>query len=156
MKKIHRKKTDWQSIIGYSISGFALLLMVAITGAKLHRYILQQPEADDVKVENPGELVDKAMTIPGAVVLTPHRDLAEIGFTMASGARVGSPSIAVRTKKGFCVWELGNDYLIKIDSSSLATGDTLYHQDDQFISSHAGYQLAYDEFSRCVAEGNGK
>jgi hypothetical protein len=89
---------------------------------------------------SPEELVDRAWAIPGAIVLSPHRDLVEMGlYDVKSGwaeVHLLSPAIAVHSRKGWCVWPLG-DFGVHVDGDDDAVksaGDTI--QINPKIDSH--------------------
>lgn len=111
----------------------------------------------------PGELVDKAMALPGAIVISPHRDLTELGIVKKALDKndedtpifVTSPTIAVHTGKGgWCLWELGADGSFRSPYGYIEEG--LHYLEYNVVKetgSYDGYQTAYDNFTKCVAEG---
>lgn len=112
----------------------------------------------------PGELVDKAMAIPGAIVISPHRDLVEMGLAELTNNPQGcpvsltadAPSVAVHTRKNWCVWEFGSRQLLDYHNKQHCDGVAFAGHGITFISSAIGYQKAYDLFRKCVDDGNGE
>lgn len=110
---------------------------------------------------SPGELIDKAWAIPGAILITPHRDLIEMGLVEVVTAHpeafdkckpmahVISPTIAVPTKNGWCLWQLG----LKgghVNSRGACAKIYLDFSDITSVTSENGYQAAFDQFQKCI------
>lgn len=169
MKQV-AKRTFWKNVGGFLVSlvliscaGLALGLWANI-GWKVSDQLreLGRQARSSVKAElSPGDLVDKAMAIPGAIVISPHRDLVEMGLAEIRDnpeecdltLTTGSPAIAVHTKKRWCVWELGEGYLLVHHGLEHCNGVDVWGFDNTFIGGGRDYKLAYDSFTRCVAEG---
>lgn len=106
--------------------------------------------------EGSGKYVDKAMSLKGAILLSPKDDLVKLGlFTVAPNVPITihtcSPSIAVLTKKKWCVWGLGWNCGIKINLKNyhvLVDGNPQV----EIIGSAIGYKSAEEDFEKCVKE----
>lgn len=139
-----------------------IILAVCITGGVLafcgSAFMYSYP----VKESPPGELIDKAMAIPGAIVISPHRDLVDMGLATVTGnpegcnfsLTTGSPAIAVHTKKRWCVWELGDTHLLTQHGLKTCGGVNVYGNDNTFIGGGENYKEGYEHLQKCVEEGN--
>lgn len=157
-----------RSICDLMLSGFigtlmALVLIGFIT--ILHTFVEKafetKPERQ-AKELTPGELVDKAMEIPGAIVISPHRDLIEMGLAVITEnpeqcditLTTGSPAIAVHAKKKWCVWELGYEYALNYHYKEECGAVKVWGNTNTFIISGSDYKLGFDAFKKCIDEGN--
>jgi hypothetical protein len=139
-----------------ALAGTAVVLSVAYFAVAELRKSVAPPEA------SPGALVDKAMSIPGAIVISPHRDLVEMGLATITGnpegcdfsLTTGSPAIAVHTKKKWCVWELGYTYLLVHHGLKNCGGVSVVGNDNTFIGGGEHYKEGYEHLQKCVDEGN--
>ena len=145
-------------------------------------YFLIWPAVDRAFFAKPEEpklsdaaLIDEAMKIPGAIVLSPHRDRRDFNIYAVTGAdlddsfsvKLCSPGIAVRTKKRWCVWVLGECmYKEGVPKDSAVFGNSVIvhnpgHEEvsmdgkyTEFFSSANGYPAAFNDFQQCITEGN--
>lgn len=142
-------------------------------------FISKYSQQDEViAAVSPAELVDRAMALPRAIVISPHRDLVEMGIVKLVDGEQGDigfytcgPAIGVPTKNRWCIWDLGmgcgmkirngqkHDYLMN-ESLLLGSEVTVASHKGKFnanytmIGSAVSYHTAYDAFTKCVAEGN--
>ena len=161
-KKPHNDNRPWWAIIPG-----VLVLMIAAAMIGFGCLYGSDFGAEKPAPLTPGELVDKAMAMPGAIVLSPHRDLVEMGITSSVAVdsvtdeiyspeiHLCSPAIAIHTKKKWCVWELGAKCGFNLKGY-------IHHAED-YVSIHGplyengsidGYQAAFTVFQKCVSEGN--
>jgi hypothetical protein len=153
--------------IAFTAAITAVLLAFILIGAGYAQKALQNPPT--AAIASPGELVDQAWAIPGAILLTPHRDLVEMGiYEVASGwaeIHLFSPTIAVSTRKGWCLWPLGK-FGVHVNGGDVATNrwngasiaisPTVFDHIAGMVDSFHGYQSAFDRFKACVDEGSAK
>lgn len=160
MKK--KPQVQYQNQLFYVLSAF-LAAIALVEGVFLFDPILRNHFSHQVNVEkSPGELVDLAMAVPGAIVLSPHRDLVEMGIVPITAVSeecsiniyVDSPSIAVKTRKHWCIWGLGMGGWHSAYANCFGTGVTPVLSQFSDFNSYNGYQSAFDSFTKCVAEGN--
>ena len=162
MKKQPKEKwyIDVVQILGFCALVFFIGIIV-VGGIKTGEYVFSKIY-DSHQEKSPGELVDLAMALPGAIVISPHRDLIEIGIQaeeIDSGGNhtpvyLTSPAIAVHTKKNWCIWELGWKGFFSYDRDFEKKGGHLFFGNITEIGSAYGYQTAYDGFTKCVNDGN--
>lgn len=93
------------------------------------------------------ELVDSAMALSGAIVISPHRELSTIGddFGESGTLKVAAPSIGVHTPNGWCVWSLGTNAVGDFQNMVV---DGAYHF--SIFGSKSSYQSGYVNFMHCV------
>lgn len=102
---------------------------------------------------DPSFYVDAAMYLPGAIVISPHRDLRDMGIISPNYPPyyTAGPAIGVPTKNGWCVWSL-TDFSVAgqyADESYFAYGADIF-------GSRGGYRDGYSKLVNCyVSRLNG-
>lgn len=136
------------------LKALSVIVAAAIVASAL-TYCIEWPEITNPSL--PGELVDKAMAMPGAIVLSPHREVRELlgvkGYTHLTPYGIlaeevpeylCSPAIAVHIGKRWCLWELGKACEFNPKEA------VEYPMTLEVVVSKNGYRESYHEFSDCI------
>jgi hypothetical protein len=128
------------------ILSFALLIAFCWFEAyPLAKAIMARPGPSDAA------LVDQAMVMPGAIVISPHRDLVEMGIIHApTPVYTAGPAIAIHTRKQWCIWSLGHDATPIMGGTSQSE----YGVEATIFGNWHGYPAAFADFKKCVQDEN--
>lgn len=150
MKKRGKSGSGRSTLLKEVLIGFSIAAVLIATMSGIKYFARKEPP----KIPSPAELVDRAWSIPGAIVISPNRDLNTLGIVESSwDVRVSAPSIGVHTRSGrWCIWNLGRGWIHFPDQAD--KGDKINLKDTWYVGDAFGYQSAYDRFKECVDEGN--